>query len=329
MKQRVLVLGASGFIGKQVVGALAAGDWATPVSARKRAVPPVSEGQPPSFQLDATDATQLRRALEGVTGVVNCVAGDSDTIVNSARALFSVAADLPQRPRIVHLSSIAVYGDKVGDVDEASLPSAGLSAYGAAKLEAERLAHDSPSAVALRLGIVYGPDSAQWSGRISQLLHAHRLGDLGSAGDGYCNLIYIADAVDAIIRALRTPDVAGKTFNLGLPDCPTWNEYFGRFAAALGAVPVARISKRRLRIESKIIAPPLKIAEIIVGKFAPSLARQLPQAIPPSLVRLFGQEIRMKVDCAEQALGIRWTPLEEGLLRTANWYQARSAAQAR
>lgn len=325
MKARILVLGATGFIGSRVQGALAACDWATPIAASRRRVIRAGADQPERVQLDATDAGQLRRALEGVTGVVNCVLGNSRTIVDSARALFSVAGGMSQPPRIVHFSSLAVYGEAVGDVDESAVPVGRLSAYGTAKFETERLAAANPSIVMLRPGIVYGPGGAQWSGRIAQLLYAHRLGDLGRGGDGYCNLVYIDDVAEAVLRALRLPSASARTFNLSLPDPPTWNEYLCRYAAALGAVPVSRIAQRRLRLESKLLAPPQKIAEIIVGKISPRLARRLPQPIPPSLVRLFEQEIRMNVDLAEQVLGMRWTPFEEGLSRTAAWYRPKAS----
>jgi nucleoside-diphosphate-sugar epimerase len=320
MKQPILVLGATGFIGEHVVAALEASDWATPISASRRSVPAAGGGQASSIRLDATDAAQIRRAMEGVHGVVNCVAGSGETIVNSTRALFGVAAGLPNRPRIVHLSSLAIYGGATGDVVESTLPTGALSAYGSAKLEAERLATPQLSLVVLRPGIVYGPGSVQWSGRIASLLHSRRLGDLGKAGDGCCNLVYVDDVVGAILVALRRPELEGKTFNLSLPQPPTWNDYFVRYAKALGAVPVARITKRRLAIESKILAPPLKIAQIILGKLGPRFGRLVPQPIPPSLVRTFGQEIRMRVECAEKALGLAWTPLDDGLRQAATWY---------
>jgi nucleoside-diphosphate-sugar epimerase len=320
MKQIVLVLGASGFIGSRVVKALAASDWAVPISASRRALPPVSADQPRGVRLDANDARQVRSAMDGVTSVVNCVLGNSATIRTSARVLFEVSRSMPQQPRIVHLSSIEVYGAAVGDVDETATPVGELSTYGSAKLESERLAAANPSIVILRPGIVYGPNGAHWSARIAQMLYARRLGDLGEAGDGYCNLVYIDDMVEAILRALRSPNVGGKILNLALPDPPTWNEYLADYAKALGAVPLARIGERTLQIESKIFAPPQKLAEILLGKFAPRLARLMPQAIPPSMIRLFRQEIKLNVGLAEVNLGLRWTPLEEGLRQTAAWY---------
>lgn len=325
MKQRILVLGASGFIGKRLFEALAASDWVTPIAASRRLPTAVAIDQPSTLQLDATDANQVRRAMEGVAGVVNCVAGDPATIVKSARALFSEAAKMRERPRIVHLSSLAVYGSAVGDVDEPTQPNSALSTYGPAELQAERLATPDLSLVVLRPGIVYGPGSEQWSGRIADLLYAHRLGDLGKAGDGYANLVYIDDVLEAILRALRLPSVEGRIFNLSLPQPPTWNDYLVSYARTLGAVPVARITRRSLELEAKLLAPPLRIAEVLAGKLAPQLRHRLPQAIPPTLVQLFGQEIKMNVRSAEETLGIGWTALEEGLRRAAAWYHASSA----
>ena len=37
MKQRILVLGANGYVGRRVVAALAASDWAEPVAGVRRA----------------------------------------------------------------------------------------------------------------------------------------------------------------------------------------------------------------------------------------------------------------------------------------------------
>jgi 2-alkyl-3-oxoalkanoate reductase len=144
------------------------------------------------------------------------------------------------------------------------------------------------------------------------------LGDLGAGGDGYCNLLFMDDLVAAILAALRKPELGGRAFNLALPAPPTWNEYFIAFAKALGAVPVRRVTRRRLALETKILAPPLKVAEMLAGRVGLSPAR-LPPAIPPSLLRLCRQEIRLDVRQAELALAVRWTSLEDGLSRAAQW----------
>jgi 2-alkyl-3-oxoalkanoate reductase len=172
--------------------------------------------------------------------------------------------------------------------------------------------------VILRAGVEYGPGCATWSGRVARWLRGHRLGDLGEAGDGVCNLIYLEDLLSVILTALSEAAVDGGIFNVAASDKPTWNEYFTQYAVALGAVPVRRISPRRLSLEAGIAAPLLKLAEILTGGVGGS--RLVPPPIPASLLRTCRHEIALTVTQVENRLGARWTPLEEGLRRAAKFY---------
>ena len=222
-KQSILVLGANGFIGRAVVAGLAHTDWAAPIAgARNPSM--TGEDHIERRRVDATDMGSLSAAVRGVAGIVNCVAGDADTIVNSAKLLFDVARRLDRPPRIVHLSSMAVYGSAEGLVDETAPLLGDLGPYSKAKVDAEALARVYPHMVVLRPGCVFGPESEQWSTRIARLLTVHRLGDLGPAGDGYFNLVEIDDVVLAIVRALERPALDGQVFNLSTRNPPTWNQ---------------------------------------------------------------------------------------------------------
>lgn len=329
MKARILVLGASGFVGTHLCRALQASDWAVPIAASRGGG--LRHGDDPavpeSLRLDATRSAPLAAAMRGVAGVVNCIAGSPRAIVDSARELFGAAQALANAPVIVHLSSMAVYGALAGKAIESMPLPAELSPYGAAKRCAEGFANAYPSAIVLRPGIVYGPGSAQWSTRVAEWLFARRLGDLGSQGDGCCNLVHVDDLVAAILHGLREPSARGRIFNLSLPSPPTWNDYFVDYARALRAVPVKRIGPRRLRIESRLLAPPLKVAEILAGRFARGLRPRVPKAISGSLVRLFTQEIQLDVTAAERDLGMRWTDLPRGIAQTAAWYRETTGRQ--
>jgi nucleoside-diphosphate-sugar epimerase len=250
---------------------------------------------------------------------VNCVAGDADTIVRGTKALFEAAVRKSPAPRIVHLSTMSVYGSAVGLVDETAQLLGDLGPYSAAKVAAEAMSSVYPHTVILRPGCVFGPGSEQWTTRIARLLLGHRLGDLGAAGDGYCNLMPIADVVMAILRALEDPGVEGRIYNLSTPDPPTWNDFLVKYATALRAVPVRRISRRRLRIETKLLAPPLKVAEII-ARACKLNARIVPYPIPPSLIRLMGQEIRLDTRRAEAELDLRARDIDQTLDESARWF---------
>jgi len=217
---------------------------------------------------------------------------------------------------LVHISSMTVYGAANGTVAE-SQPAVGeLSEYAAARLEAEALAQQLPNVVTLRPGCEYGPNCFHWSERVADWLLARRLGDLGSAGDGYCNLTYIADLADATSRALRVQAAQGLSFNIATNSPPTWNEYFVAFALALNAVPVRRVTARRLKIETRLLSIPLKLGEIASARFGVKRS-PFPLPIPPSLLSLCRQEIKLDVTCAERVLGMQWTPVATGLATAA------------
>lgn len=319
MTQRVLVLGAGGFIGRRVTAALAASDWATVVGGYRRA--PAQAGSGEHRIIEATDEAQLKLALHDIDAVVNCVAGNRAVIVDGARALFRAAIAQARPPRIVHLSSMSVYGIATGVTDESGELSEDLGHYSAAKIEAERLAAAYPGVVTLRPSCVFGPGSPQWSGRIAQWLMTHRIGDLGSAGDGVANLLYIDDLVAAILAALRTPGIEGQAFNLSIADPPTWNDYFLRFAIALGAVPIRRVSKRRLDFETRVLAPPLQLASLALRSLGLRRPR-LPAPMPPSLLHLWRKEVRVDGRKAQRLMALETTPLDQALRATAGWFNA-------
>ena len=321
-RQRILVLGASGFIGRRIVNMLSLSDWAVPIAASRSAAPQPA-GSVETLRLDATQPAAIRDALQGVAGVVNCIAGDSESIIGSAKALFTAVSSLTLRPRIVHLSTMMVYGTTVGTVDESAALKGDWDDYSAAKTEVEHLARACKSVVQLRPGIVYGPDSPIWSGQVGRWLRQRRLGDLGEAGGGYCNLVHVDDVVEVVQRALRAPGIEGEVFNLSLPRPPTWNDYFRQYATALGTT-VVPISRRRLMLEQYLLAPPLKIAEL-ASRRLPFRWRP-PAPIRPWFVRLCGQALQMDVRKAERVLGMSWIPLDQGLRESAAWLLARDAS---
>jgi nucleoside-diphosphate-sugar epimerase len=323
-RERVLVLGASGFIGERIVAALAAADWAIPVAAsRSGRVPPWPQAE--ALRVDARDVQGMQAALNGASAVVNCVAGDTDSVSSGARVLFEACARMQVQPRVVHLSTMQVYGSTRGRVDETSPMRGDWDAYGAAKVAAEQISRCAGSVVTLRPGIVYGPGSPIWTLAIGRWLRARRLGDLGPAGDGICNLVHVDDVVRAVMLGLRIPGVAGQAFNLSLPEPPSWNAYFRMYADALGT-PVGRISPLQLSLEQWVLAPPLKLAQIA----ARALRRpcESPAPMRPWFLRLCRQELRLDVGKAERLLGMRWKPLGEGLRESADWLRTHDARSA-
>ena len=324
---RILVLGGSGYIGKRLVETLHASPWATAVSASRASQR--KETSREFLQIDTCNEIALRTVLKDFDAVVNCVAGDERSIAVGARAL-TQAALTAQCPRIVHLSTMSVYGPAEGDLREDAPMDSRLGWYGRAKCEAETqmadFVQEGCQAVVLRPGCVFGPGNELWVGRVGRWLQAGRLGDLGAAGDGWSNLVHVDDVCQAIVAALQLPALPGKlpSFNLAAPDSPRWNEYFVDLSFAIKATPVRRLSPRRLRLDALLAGPALKVAQMAQKRLGWRRPR-LPDPMPPALVRFWQQQLHMDSTAATRCLGLSWTPYAMGLQSSVNWFVDSSA----
>jgi nucleoside-diphosphate-sugar epimerase len=316
-RQPVLILGAGGFIGRRIVAALAATDWASPIAASRSIANTTLDVDVPRMRLDATDVGALQAALGSVSAVVSCISGEAQQIIRSGEALLNAAARAPTSPRVVYLSSMDAYGSVTGAVDETAPLRGDFGAYSRAKATIDALTMTQSGTVTLRPGIVYGAGSTWWSDRIARLLIQRRLGDLGGRGAGLCNLVHVDDVAAAVLRALQVPEAGGQAFNLANPQPPTWNGYFYRYAQALGALPLRGISSGRLLLELKLYGPALKAAEAVLRGANPW---RHSEAIRPWLARLCGHHIQLDSHKAEKVLGLRFRDLDAGLAETAAWF---------
>jgi choline dehydrogenase-like flavoprotein/nucleoside-diphosphate-sugar epimerase len=319
---RVLVIGANGYIGSRIC-ALMSGDgsqWEVVAAMR---TPRAGISASRQIQLEATDPDQMAAALAEVDAVVNCVAGDGRSIEEGAKVLFQAALAAPTKPVVIHFSTMAVYGSAVGRVYESDALAPDGGWYSAAKVKAEQMARDFAAkggkVVILRPGIVYGPGSEQWIGRTARWLRAGRLGDLGPLGDGVCNLVHLDDVCAAVLASLGSTAAIGEAFNLATPHPESWNRFFARLAIAVGATPLRRLSPRKIRFDSKLLGPPLKIGEIALKKLG-MRASWWPEPIPPSVLSVWQQDIILDAEKTSRILGLRWTPDDIGIRQSADWF---------
>jgi nucleoside-diphosphate-sugar epimerase len=318
---RVLVLGAAGLVGQATIRHLQQNGIECVAGVRRPAAR-LSAAGVESVQVEATDARSVAAAISKVTHVVNCVMGRPDTMVAATRNVCQAALQAGTS-RVVHFSSCAVYGTASGLIDEDAPLGNGVDWYGTAKIECESIVQQSVgnglAVVMLRPSCVYGPGSELWTARVGRLLAAHRMGDLGTAGDGRCNLIYVDDVAAAVGAALAQPVVSGAVFNLSNPDPPTWNEYFLRYGRMIGAIPVRRLPGWQIRLEQKLFAVPLKLAQLAAARLHVSMD-WIPDPITPSLLRSCGLDVTYDASRAATALGCVPTSLERGLALSAAWF---------
>lgn len=321
----VLVLGASGYLGSRLLALLRESGWARPVGASSRAR---GEGQ---VRVDVRDGAALAEALRGMDAVVNCVAGDAASIAEGARQLAQAAATA-NCPRIVHLSTMSVYGAREGVVDEAVEPGPLLGWYDQAKRDAERsllgyTAHGG-TLVMLRPGCVWGAGSELWVGRVGRWLRSGRLGDLGEHGDGWSNLVHVDDVCAAVLRALQLPLAHGasRAYNLAAPDSPRWNEYFMDLALAIEATPVRRLGARRLAMDARVAGPMLHVTRKLLQR-AGRIANAIPEPITPGLLGLWHRHLHLDPRAAARDLVLDWTPYPVALTEAATWFLRQESLQ--
>jgi nucleoside-diphosphate-sugar epimerase len=319
----VLVVGADEYVATRLIAALASNLSYRPVLL---AAPPAPAAWPhlETRRCNPESSSEFTETLKGIDFVVNCLGGKPERFAAVTQALCDAAQRNPPR-RIVHLSSMTVYGAAEGLVDEETGPEPPLNGYAKARIRCENLlkqyAADGGDAVVVRPSCIFGPGSDPWAGRVARLLLARRLGDLGPLGDGLCNLVHVDDLVAIMIAALSAPGAAGETFNATADwPRPTWNEFLVRFARAIGATPVERISARRMAFEEKLLAPALRGAALAASRIG--AGRFIGDAMTPSFVRVLRQRITLSAVKTSARFGIAHMPFEQAIGETAHWWNS-------
>ncbi|HWM64898.1 MAG TPA: TIGR01777 family oxidoreductase [Solirubrobacterales bacterium] len=245
---KVLVTGASGFIGSALCDALLArGDSVVGLTRD----PQKARGTNPSVVWHAWQPNlerPLAEAFEGVDGVVNLLGERIDQrwtdeakrrIVESRRVathnLVQGIAGLESRPRVmVSQAAIGYYGNR-GEaiVDESAAPGEGFDAE--VVQEWEKAAHEVENSdvrlVVVRTGHVLDPRG----GLLGRMLTPFKLGVGGplAGGDQYMSWIHIDDEVGILLWALDEEKVTG-TVNATAPNPVTNRELSKALGRALG-----------------------------------------------------------------------------------------------
>jgi uncharacterized protein YbjT (DUF2867 family) len=223
MAQVVTVFGGSGFVGKQVVRALAKAGWRVKVAVRKidyaYDLKPLGDvGQIKVIRCDVRREAEIDRALEGSDAVVNLVgilyntpSQSFDVIHRKAAATMAELAAKRGITKFVQMSAIGA------DVKSPS-------GYGRSKGQAEEAVRKViPSAVVLRPSVIFGPGD----GFFNMLATQAKLFPLLPAIDGAKTRfqpVYVGDVAAAVAKAISDPAAAGKTYELGGPKAYSFAE---------------------------------------------------------------------------------------------------------
>jgi uncharacterized protein YbjT (DUF2867 family) len=303
-RRRVTVFGGSGFLGRRIVRHLAAGGAEVRIAVRRpeRAAFLTRfgrAGQITPVHADVWDEATVAPALAGADAVVNTVGhyvergGVSfEAIHGQGARQVAQAATAAGVHRLVHISGIGA--DPASD-----------SPYVRARATGERLVREAfPAATILRPSVMFGP--GDFLSRLASLARVMPAIPLFGSGEVRLQPVYVDDVAAAVVKALATPEAAGKLYELGGPRVYTYKalvqlvlDLTGRrrvllpvpyfvwmmLAALLAPLPQRPISRDQVKLMQKanVVSPDaLSFADLSVA--ATSL-----EAIAPTYLRRDGR----------------------------------------
>ncbi|MGT2426581.1 NAD-dependent epimerase/dehydratase family protein [Amnibacterium kyonggiense] len=316
---RVLVTGASGWLGAAVARDLVAAGHA--VRTLQRRPSGVDGAEDVLGSVTGSDA--VARAVEGVDAVVHLAAkvsfaGDEAEFVavniDGTRSLVR-AARRAGAGRFVFVSSPSVAhtgGAIAGEDAPPAQPEHARGAYARTKAAAElvALAADAPgfAVVAVRPHIVWGPGDPQLVERIQQRAAAGRLPIVGS-GAALVDSTYVDDAVSGIRSALDAAErVHGRAYVLTSGEPRPIAELIAGFCAAAGVEPPTR------RVPAAVARAAGSVVEV--------LWRVRPGRDEPPMTRFLAEQLSTAhwFDIRRTRHDLGWAPqvgVTEGLRRLA------------
>jgi uncharacterized protein YbjT (DUF2867 family) len=217
----VTVFGGSGFVGAQVVRALAKRGWRVRVAVRRPGLaydlkPLGDVGQIQPVRCNITSDADVAEALRGATAAVNLVGILYETPSRKFQSLHVDGSRLIAEAcaaggieRLVQVSAIGANPDS-------------KAAYARSKAEAEIAVRNAkPDAVVIRPSIVFGAGD-DFLNRFAALAQMAPALPLIGGGHTKFQPVYVGDVAEAIARAVVRVEAAGRTFELGGPAVMTF-----------------------------------------------------------------------------------------------------------
>lgn len=321
LRGKVLLTGASGFIGGRLRSALLAGGCDV-VSLRRPGSPEAADGR--SVQADYAQVGELERIIDeerpayvlhaaGVTKGTRYEDFREGNVMPTRNLLAAVRRKHPGLDRFVLVSSSACYGPSATSAPHReSNPPTPIEHYGESKLEAERVLENESAGVPwtiVRPCAVYGPGDVDHF----TLFKSAALGVNLFYGnrDRRVSWIYIDDCVRGILEAAQHESTVGRGYFLTHDPPSTWEHFQAEVVRAVGK-PVRTVDLPEQAVWAAALAG--EVATRIDDK---------PRLLNLQKARLGAQPaMTCSGDAARKEFGFNAeVELADGIPRTHRWYE--------
>ncbi|WP_374575334.1 complex I NDUFA9 subunit family protein [Phenylobacterium sp.] len=233
MPDLVTVFGGSGFVGSQVVRALAKKGLRVRVAVRQPHLAGDLKlngdvGQIEIVQANVRNAPSVKRALEGADIAINLVS----TLYEHGRQKF-------QTLNVMGAKTVAEAAKAAGVKTLVQMSALGAdeqspSKYARTKALGEAAARQAfPGAVVIRPSIIFGPED-DFFNRFATLATLSPVLPLIGGGATRFQPVFVGDVAKAVVRAATDPACAGKTYELGGPGVHSFRELMEMILAETG-----------------------------------------------------------------------------------------------
>ena len=260
---RILVTGATGFIGARLVETLARrGHRIRITTSDFRNCVRVARFPVELVKADLLDPASMARAVDGCDVVFHLAyrfggtaAEQKRANVEGTRALAEAAIAGGVR-RFVHFSSMSTYGPAFdGELTETTARRPTSESYAITKRQIDDMlrsfhARQRLPVAILQPSIVYGPFGFYWTTRLLQQVTSGRVA-LPARCSGLCNVVYVDDVVNAAILASESDAALGETFLISAATPVTWRAFYGAYEQMAGRKAVILMDAAELAAEHR------------------------------------------------------------------------------
>ncbi len=232
----VTVFGASGFLGRHVVRALAGRGWRIRAACRRPDLaahlqPLGGVGQIMPMQANLRYRASVDRAVSGADAVVNLVGILAATGRQTHAAVQAFGA------RAVAEASAAAGISRLVHVSAIGADAASRSVYARTKAAGEAAVLDvAPAAVVLRPSVVFGPED-HFLNLFGELSMRSPVLPLIGGGLTLLQPVFVGDVAEAVARAVEGEITGGRVYELGGPEVLTFRTILERLLVETGRRP--------------------------------------------------------------------------------------------